>query len=240
MLLPLPILNAGFALLTVVTVYFFYRFTGSRRRVLVGLAAWVVFTGAVAATGFFHDSQAVPPRLALVMLPMLVAGLLLGFTSMGRSLRVGSSLEGLHYFQGIRILVEIIFLHGLYEAGYLARAVTYLGYNFDIIPGVLGLVIGHLVYGRKRLGQEWSVAYQYFGILVLTSTIVLAVLSAPSPYQQLGQAQPTVAIFYLPFVWLPAVVAPLMLWAHFIALGILYEGKGNSPAVPPARSSDRG
>ena len=239
MLLSLPILNSGFTLLTVVTVYLFYRLTGSQRRVLVGLVGWVLFTGAVAATGFFRNSQALPPRLAFVMLPMLVAGLLLGCGSVGARLRATTSLEGLHCFQGLRILVEVVFLHELYRAGYLAREVTYLGHNFDIIPGIIGPVVGYLVYRRKLLGRRWSVAYQYFGIAVLTSTIALAVLSTPSPYQQLGQVQPTVAIFYLPFVWLPAVVAPLMLWAHFISLGVLHERGNHSPAAPPESSSDR-
>lgn len=223
--LPLPFLNWAFIALTFFTLWAFYRATGKQPWLLLVLSGWLLVVGGISATGFFQNNSPVPPRVAHVILPMLVVGLLLGFTSLGKSLRAGTSLEHLHYFQGIRIVVEVVFLHGLYEAGYLARAVTYLGYNFDVVPGMLGPVVGYLVFRRKLLSVRWAVAYQYFGIAILTSTIVLAVLSAPSPYQQLGWDQPTVAIFYFPFIWLPALVAPLMLWAHFIALKSL--GTGN-------------
>ena len=58
-----------------------------------------------------------------------------------------------------------------------------------------------------------------FGITALLSTSGVAMFSAPTAYRLFAADQPTVAIFYWPFVWLPALVGPLMLWAHFVVLG---------------------
>jgi hypothetical protein len=219
--LPLPLLNVGFVCLTLLAVYAFYRLSGRRGSILLGLLVWMGVCGVLVALGVVRDSYALPPRMGLLMLPMLVVGLLLGFSRMGRSIRAGTSVEGLQYFQAIRVIVEVVFLPSLYYAGYLARVVTFEGYNFDLLPGLLGPVVGYLVFRRRTLGVGWAVAYQWFGVLILLSVVGLAVLSAPSGYQQFGQQQATVAIFYLPFVWLPTVVVPLMLWAHFISLGKL-------------------
>jgi hypothetical protein len=73
-LLPLPLLNVGFTCLTLLTVYVFYRVSGRRSVVLLGLLLWMGLNGLLAASGFFLDSYAVPPRLGLVMVPMIVLG----------------------------------------------------------------------------------------------------------------------------------------------------------------------
>ncbi|MGB3798813.1 MAG: hypothetical protein WA952_03300 [Lewinella sp.] len=212
-------LDLAFAALAVCSLYAFYRLTGRRRSWLLAGILWLVVTGSLAYAGFFRVVDSVPPRLALVLLPMLGVGLLVGFGRPGRTLRSAADLEGLHYFHGIRILVETIFLHQLHEEGLVAEALTYHGFNFDLYMGILLPVVGYLVFRRCVLPRSVSVAANVLGILVLTWTIVVAVLSAPTPYQQFGTEQPTVAIFFLPYVWLPALVAPLMFWAHFICLG---------------------
>ncbi|CAH0999441.1 hypothetical protein LEM8419_00741 [Neolewinella maritima] len=219
--LPLPALNVSFALLTLLALYGFYRAVGRDRQLLGMLLLWLLLVSGIASTGFFLDTRGLPPRLAFVLLPMVVVGLLLGFSRLGARLRARSSLEALHYLQGVRVLVEVVFLHGLYTAGYVARAMTYAGYNFDLLPGLLGPLVGYAVFKRQWLGARWAIGYNVLGIAVLLSVVIIAVFSAETGYQRFGLGQPTVAIFYLPFVWLPAVVVPLMLWAHFISLGKL-------------------
>jgi len=207
--------------LTFVTLFAFYWLTGKKTVVLIAGSAWLAFAALIASTGFFLNTNTLPPRIALLIIPMLIGGLLIGFGKPGKFLRDVAWLEGLHYLHGVRIIVELVFLHGLYKAGYVAQTMTYEGLNYDIVPGVLLPIIGLLVFRLKVLPKSWAVAANLFGIAVLTWTVITAVLSAPTPYQVFSPEQPTVAIFYYPFVWLPALVAPLMFWAHFISLKLL-------------------
>ena len=213
----------GFILLTVITFGVFHSFTGRRFWLLLFGIIWLSISAKLAMLDFFMVADTVPPRLAFLILPMLILGLLIGFLPWFQRFRAAVSLENLHYLHAVRVIVELVFLHGLYETGFVARALTYEGYNFDIIPGILLPVVGYLAYSRKAIGRRWVVAANVFGIVVLAWTVVVAVLSAPTSYQQFGIGAPTTAIFYFPYVWLPALVAPLMFWSHFIVLGRLRD-----------------
>jgi len=50
-------------------------------------------------------------------------------------------------------------------------------------------------------------------------------LSLPSPIQKFGIEQPNVAVAYAPFIWLPAIVVPIVLFSHLAALWKLYRGQ---------------
>lgn len=152
MLLTLPSLSYNFVALTCLTLAVFYRAVGGNRRLLLALAVWLAVVTAGSLGGFFVDSTSVPPRLALLLLPMLVVGLLLGFSKWGEPLRAAASLEILQYLQGIRVIVEIVFLHGLYEAGYLARALTYAGYNFEPVDDRLPVLRDRGAHGDDSAG----------------------------------------------------------------------------------------
>ncbi|MEM6770415.1 MAG: hypothetical protein AAF597_07530 [Bacteroidota bacterium] len=227
----LPFLYWGFIVLSAVTLSLFYWLTGKNKLVLLAGVGWLALTAVLARQEVFLVTDVIPPRLAFLIVPMLVGGLLFGFSRWTAKFRAPDMLEGWHYFHGIRIVVETVFLHGLWQAGFLAREVTFSGSNFDIIPGVLGLLVGFLVFRKRILSHNWAIAFNVIGILVLANTVVQAVLSAPSPFQQFSFEQPTIAVLYFPWVWLPAFVAPLMFWAHFVSLKLLLSPK-NQPSLP--------
>ena len=230
----LDLLHLGFYVLTLVTLWLFYRLTGRRIWVLVGGIAWLALSGWLAARGFFRETDALPPRLAYLMVPMLLGGLYLGFARGAADFRSRMHLEGLHYLHALRIAVELIFLKGFADRGEVATVLTYEGNNYDVAMGILLPLTGWLVFRLRVLGRGWSAAANVLGIVVLTGTVALAVLSSPSPLQQLEFEQPTVAILKLPLVWLPALVAPLMFWAHFLVLGRYWDdsrGAGRNQSI---------
>jgi hypothetical protein len=53
---------------------------------------------------------------------------------------------------------------------------------------------------------------------LLLTIVVLALLSAPTPLQQLAFEQPNVAVMQFPFVWLPVFVVPVVAFTHVVAL----------------------
>ena len=227
-------LHLGFYVLTWVTLWLFYRLTGRRTWVLVGGIAWLALSGWLAARGIFRETDALPPRLAFLLLPMLFGGLYLGFAGGAADFRSRIHPEGLHYLHTLRIAVELIFLKGFADRGEVATVLTYEGNNYDVAMGILLPLTGWLVFRLRVLGRGWSAAANVLGIVVLTGTVALAVLSSPSPLQQLEFEQPTVAILELPLVWLPALVAPLMFWAHFLVLGRYWDdsrGAGRNQSI---------
>lgn len=60
---------------------------------------------------------------------------------------------------------------------------------------------------------------------LLLNIVVLAILSAPSPFQILAFDQPNIAITHFPYVWLPSVVVPIVLFSHLVAIRYFYKKK---------------
>ncbi|MEM9260954.1 MAG: hypothetical protein AAGA62_15000, partial [Bacteroidota bacterium] len=177
--------------------------------------------------GIYQDTDAIPPRLFLVLLPLFLVVFYLGFAKRTANIRAGFDLERLHYLHIVRIFVEVFFLYGLYELGYVAKEVTFAGNNYDIVPGVTAPIIALLVWRWQKLDQRWALYWNFAAMLILLFTISQAILSAPFPFQQLSLAQPTVAPLYFPFIWLPVFVAPLVILAHCISIRrLLTEMKG--------------
>ena len=211
-------LSLGFTALTLLVAVLFYLTIGRSRVVLLVIFVWLVLQAGLARSGFYRAYSALPPRLFYSVVPLFLAGFLVGFGPRAKQWRVAINLEYLHYLHAVRIFVEVIFLHGLYESGLIAKAITYEGTNFDVYVGLTAPLIGYLVFRRLALPHWVALVWNAVGFAVLTSVFVQATLSAPSPLQQMGFDQPTVAIFYFPFIWLPTFVAPVMIWAHLLAL----------------------
>ena len=60
-------------------------------------------------------------------------------------------------------------------------------------------------------------------LLILGVTVSVAIMSMPTPFQQFGFDQPTVAVFYFPFVWLPGIVVPVVYFSHLVAIRKLWR-----------------
>ena len=58
------------------------------------------------------------------------------------------------------------------------------------------------------------------GLGLLANIVIIAVLSFPSPIQQFGFEQPNIGLAYFPFIWLPAIIVPIVL---FCASGVIVE-----------------
>lgn len=230
--LPL-VLPLAFVLTTVLTVGFFHVAARRSGRVLAGLVAWLLLQGAVGLSGFYTVSHTMPPRLALLLGPPLLAiGLLLA-TRAGRSFLDGLRLEVLTLLHLVRVPVELV-LFGLYLHHAVPRLMTFEGRNFDVLAGLSAPLVYFLAFRRQQLGRRGLLVWNLLGLVSLLNIVVNAMLSVPSPVQQFGFEAPNVAILHFPFVWLPGVVVPLVLLAHLAAIRRLWAAV---PAVGGAGAS---
>lgn len=221
MLLDVYWYNIGFILLTFIElIYFWWVIRASITLRAISLA-WLALHACMAFLGFYENTHTLPPRLFFALFPTILGGLLWVLLSPAAVFLKNVNLERLHYIHIVRIFVEIFFLHALYLKGYIAQELTYEGNNFDIIPGVTAPLMALLFFTWRLIPQRLLLWWNIFAMLTLFFTISQAILSAPSPFQQFSFHQPTVAVFHFPFVWLPCMVAPLVLISHFISIKLL-------------------
>ena len=210
-----------FALYLVVLV-FLWKGAGMRAGAVVLasllMCGWLGYAAYVAASGLLvSDVLAVPPTLVrFIFAPALLSVIALAsLPATGRMLDRAPA-DWLVSFQAFRIPMELI-LWALYEAGHLNRRLTFEGANYDIVTGVLALVVGYLMH-KGRASKALVIAFNVVGLGLLVTIVSMALLSAPTPLIVFEDEPLTRVAFHLPFVWLPAFVVPLALLGHLLSL----------------------
>ena len=95
---------------------------------------------------------------------------------------------------------------------------TFEGRNFDIISGLTAPLIYYFGYVKNTLNKAVIIGWNIVCLLLLVNIVIMAVLSAPFPFQQLAFDQPNTAILHFPFTLLPGCIVPIVLFAHLISL----------------------
>jgi hypothetical protein len=95
---------------------------------------------------------------------------------------------------------------------------TFEGRDFDIVSGITAPVIYYFVFVKKTLSKKILLAWNFICLALLLNIVLNAVLSVPTAFQQFAFDQPNIAILYFPFNLLPAVVVPLVLLSHLVAI----------------------
>lgn len=185
--------------------------------VLIVIIAWLAILGVLANIGFFQDFSALPPRLLLVLFSSFFVILLVTFSKGFTNLLRSTPPHWLVYFQSFRILVEVL-LWVAFSRGLLPQQMTFEGYNFDIISGVLALPAGWLLQTRKPFARAAAIAYNIIGLLLLFNIITIAVLSMPTPFRQFMNEPANTIVATFPFVYLPGVLVVLAFTFHVFSL----------------------
>lgn len=213
-----------FALTTFLAIGLFYRAARRHRLALVTIIAWLVFQGVIGYMKFYTQTHTMPPRFILLALPPLILIALLFLTPGGKRFTDSLDPKWLTYLHTIRIPVEFILL-GLYLHLQVPRIMTFEGRNFDIIAGLSAPFVAYYGYTTHLLGRTALLLWNFIGLALLLNIVINAVLSIPFAYQRFGFEQPNVAVLYFPFVWLPCVVVPLVLYAHLAVIRQLLYSK---------------
>ncbi len=191
------------------------------------LAIWLAFTGRLAAAGFlaFAPQPTMLPLLALA----LAAPVVLAASRIGERLASGLPVAVLVGCQGFRILVELTLYRG-HSDGFVPVQMTLLGGNFDVLTGVLALLLAAL----SRLGPvpRWLLAaWNLIGFGLLVNVVGIALLSAPTPWRFFEDGAGSVFVTGFPWVWLPAFLVPAALLGHLVVLRWLFIHPGGRPAA---------
>ncbi|HKX82927.1 MAG TPA: hypothetical protein VJL58_01800, partial [Pyrinomonadaceae bacterium] len=166
--------------------------------------------------GFYLVADAFPPRMFLFgALPALLLGIVLVvfFPAFIKSL----PLTTLTLLSVIRVPVEFV-LYCLAHAGWVPTAMTFEGTNFDILSGITAPVVYFLAFRQGDVNRPLLFAWNIAALALLANVVTTAILAFPSPMQQIAFEQPNRGVMYFPFIWLPAVVVPIVFFTHIAAL----------------------
>ncbi|MFT6000256.1 MAG: hypothetical protein ACI81P_002717 [Neolewinella sp.] len=202
---------------TLLAIYFFAWAHRTPRKLAMVLLGYSAVQYIVGATGFYENTESLPPRFLLNILPTFIGIFWLFFSKGGKELLAGFDREKLMWLHIVRVPVELV-LYGLFIAGQIPEIMTFAGNNFDIVMGLTAPAILYFGYGKNWVSPGLIKIWHIVGVILLVNIIITAILSAPFPFQQFGLEQPNVGILQAPFNLLAAVVAPLVLVAHFIGL----------------------
>ncbi len=188
------------------------------------LPLWIIFQGTVAIGGVYENFTCVPPRLFIFGVAPAILVVIVYLIFFRGNFIDKLPIKTLTMLHIVRIPVELT-LYWLFIAGQVPEMMTFAGRNFDILSGIAAPVFFWLAFRGGETRRGLLIAYNVLGLLLLANIVSIAVLSLPSPLQQLNFDQPNRAVLYFPYVWLPTLIVPIVLFAHLASLVKLFSKK---------------
>ncbi len=191
---------------------------------IVGIGCWLSILAALAFSGFFQNFDDLPPRIAFSLLPPVFLSLFLLFSKPFYKILLHIPHSWLVYVQSFRIPMEIFLWLG-FIAGFVPPQMTFEWLNFDIIVGITALMGGYTFFGRGRYRRFEAIIWNFFGIILLFNILLIALLSAPYPFQVFMNEPANTMVAYFPFIWIPGFIVPFAFAMHVFSLKQLILNK---------------
>jgi hypothetical protein len=150
----------------------------------------------------------------VVFMLVFVLSVGLGVSPVGRRLAAGLPFVVLVGVQAFRLPLELM-MHRAYEYGLMPRQMSYSGLNFDIVTGITAIVVVVLL-ATGRAGAGTVRAWNWLGTLLLINIVLIAGLSAPTPWRVFRDAPANTWIATAPYIWLPTVMVAFAILGHIV------------------------
>ena len=203
---------ATFLVTLLLTLYFFYRATPRGVRFLLVAALWLLLQSGFSLLGLYAINGISAPKTPLLLVPPLLAILALFSTAAGRRWIKSLSPRWLTLLHVVRIPVELV-LFWLFLYKTVPQSMTFEGRNFDIVSGLTAPFIYYFGYFRNRLSRTVLLGWNLGCLGLLINIAFIAVRAVPRGTFMAG-SPPNIAVLHFPFLFLPAVIVPLVLFAH--------------------------
>jgi hypothetical protein len=179
--------------------------------------AFVAVQGIASILGFYSNFTVLPPRIPLLVLPSFAFIALLYAFPGSRQFLDTMDQAWLTFLHIIRFPVELV-LYWLFMCNLVPELMTFEGRNFDVISGISAPFIAYWSYVKKRIRKSWLLLWNFACLGLLLNIVIHAILSAPSPFQQLAFDTPNTGVFYFPYAWLPSIIVPIVFLSHVICI----------------------
>ncbi len=205
-------INIVFIVTTTATIGLFYYSNSRPTKITLLIIVWAIIQSVLAYIGFYENTTDIPPRFGLVMIPTIVVIIYSLLPNQRAWIFKNRETSKSTFLHTVRLPVEIV-LHLLFLNAAVPELMTYAGRNFDILAGITAPIIG-LLYIKNKLSKKLLLLWNVIGLIMVSFILINGLLSAPLPFQQFGFEQPNIAVIYFPFILLPAVVVPIVIWTH--------------------------
>lgn len=206
-----------FGITVLLAVFLFFKASNHSRTFLLLCIGWIVIQSLISISGFYLNEKTVPPRFPLLILPPVLFIVLLFATKRGRKFIDQLNLKQLTLLHIIRIPVEIV-LYWLFICKTVPQLMTFEGRNFDILSGISAIFIWYFGFVKKKLSGTFILIWNFIGIGFLANIVFHAIFSVQTKFQLFAFDQPNTGVLYFPFVLLPGLLVPLVLFAHLASI----------------------
>ena len=214
----LPIyISIVFGLTSILTIGIFFKATNNSFITLVVLLAWLAIQALIGLSGFYTDTETIPPRFIFLVLPPILFIIGLFATTKGKQYIDSLDPKTLTILHTVRIPVEIV-LFWLCLNKAVPSLMTFEGRNFDILSGLTAPIIFYFGFIKNIISKQLILIWNFICLGLLINIVANAVLSAPFPFQKFAFDQPNIAVLYFPFNWLPSCIVPLVLFSHLVVI----------------------
>jgi hypothetical protein len=191
---------------------------------LIFLIALVMVQSGLGLSGFYSDINTMTTRFPLLVMPLLIVLVSLFFTRKGKAFIDSMDIKTLTALHVIRVLVELVLL-GLYIHKTIPQAMTFEGRNLDILSGLTVPLVYYFGFVKKQLSTSVLIMWNAACMLLLLNVVANAFLSLPGRFERFGFEQPNIAVGYFPYLLLPAILVPLVLFSNVAAIRQLILNK---------------
>ena len=198
---------------TLYTLYCFYRATNKSNLALALSLGWIIIQGIIAYSLYYTKTDSIPPRFILAILPFFLLIIILFTTKKGRLFIDNLNNHFLILVHIVRVPIEFG-LYYLFIHKQIPEIMTFSGANFDIIAGLTAPIIYFLRFFKPTTNKTLLISWNILMLGLLLNIIAIAILSAPTPFQQFAFEQPNMGVLYFPFIWLPAFIVPVVSLSH--------------------------
>ncbi len=200
-----------FIFTTTLTIVFYYLSNKSKKSTFV-IVLWSILQCILAYNGFYENDKSVPPRFALVLVPPLLLIIYSLLPKQRERILANRDSRISTFLHSVRLPVEIV-LHQLFIYALVPKIMSFEGWNFDILAGITAPIIGYF-FLKSKLSKRGLLFWNYLALVFVLFIMTIGILSADLPFQQLSIDQPSIGLNYFPFILLPAVVVPVVVWTH--------------------------
>lgn len=213
----LQFVSPVFILITFITVLLFFLATNKNKLVLSIIFVLAIVQAILGVNGFYLKTDTVPPRLVLMLLPSVLLIILAFSTKKGKAFIDSINIKTYTYLHTIRIGVEFVILW-LFLAELMPKSMTFEGRNFDIISGITASFIAYYGFKRKVLSKKVMILWNVLCLVLVLQVVITGIFSVESVFQQLSFDTPNKAILYFPYVWLPGIIVPIVIFGHLVSI----------------------
>ena len=198
--------------------WMFYRVstvTKNRKWLLGPLAMvfWLFVTAMISASGVLQK-ESMPPPVLLFFLGSNALAIGLAMSKVGDAFSKYIPVALLVGIHGFRLPLELV-LFQWWAEGVIPVQMTFHGYNFDIVTGIVSL-LGGLYLLARRNSPVVVLVINILGTFFLAAVATIAVLCSPVPMRVFFDGPALLLAFYAPYSWIVTMCVSGALFGHIV------------------------